>query len=95
MKNIYPNGFKMDYTTFLEFYQLQPELFDYKLKATTEIEKLNEIIKLNSINLNNVQNINECVSKIKGNTTLQINYTAIKFLKIRGVLTYKAVHNNV
>ena len=38
---------------------LEQELFDYKLKTTNEIEKLNEIIKYNSVNLNNVQNINE------------------------------------
>ena len=42
-----------------KYSSLQQELFDYKLKATTEMEKLNEIIKMNSINLNNVQNINE------------------------------------
>ena len=42
---------------------LQQEYFDYKLKAANEIQKLNEIIKNNSINLNNIQTINEKMKK--------------------------------
>ena len=38
---------------------LQQEFFEYKLKATNEIQKLNEIIKSNSLNLNNITNMNE------------------------------------
>ena len=38
---------------------LQQEFFDYKLKASNEIQKLNEIIRSNSINLTNFQNMNE------------------------------------
>ena len=39
--------------------QLSQEYFDFKLKSTNEIQKLNEIIKSNSQSLNNFQNINE------------------------------------
>ena len=42
-----------------KYTNLQQEYFDYKLKASNEIQKLNEIIKSNSINLENFQNINE------------------------------------
>ena len=42
-----------------KYSNLQEEFFDYKLRATNEIQKLNEIIKHNSINLNNFQNINQ------------------------------------
>jgi len=38
---------------------LQQEFFEYKLKATNEIQKLNEIIKSNSLNINSIQNMNE------------------------------------
>ena len=38
---------------------LQQEFFEYKLKATNEIQKLNEIIKSNSLNINNIQTMNE------------------------------------
>ncbi len=38
---------------------IQQEYFDYKLKATNEIQKLNEIIKSNSLSLNNYKDINE------------------------------------
>ena len=39
--------------------QLSQEFFDFKLKSCNEIEKLNEVIKCNSLSLNNFQNINE------------------------------------
>ena len=42
-----------------KYSNLQQEFFDYKLKASNEIQKLNEIIKSNSINLENFHNINE------------------------------------
>ena len=42
-----------------KYSNLQEEFFNYKLRATNEIQKLNEIIKHNSINLNNFQNINQ------------------------------------
>ena len=38
---------------------IQQEYFDYKLKASNEIQKLNEIIRSNSLNINNIQNMNE------------------------------------
>jgi chromosome segregation ATPase len=38
---------------------IQQEYFDYKLKSTNEIQKLNEIIKSNSLSINNYKNINE------------------------------------
>ena len=38
---------------------LNQEFFDFKLKSCNEIEKLNEIIKSNSLSINNFQNINE------------------------------------
>ena len=46
-----------------KFSILQQEYFDYKLKAANEIQKLNEIIKSNSISLNNMQNMNEKLKK--------------------------------
>ena len=39
--------------------QIQQEYFDYKLKSANEIQKLNEIIKSNSLSINNYKNINE------------------------------------
>ena len=39
--------------------QLSQEYFDFKLKSTNEIQKLNEVIKSHSQSLNNFQNMNE------------------------------------
>ena len=53
--------------------QLNQEFFEFKLKSCNEIEKLNEIIKSNSLSINNYQNMNEKmkqqISKIASDNT--------------------------
>ena len=70
--------------------QLNQEYFDLKLKSCNEIQKLNEIIKSNSLSLNNYQNMNQKmkqqISKISSDNT--------NIIQVFCDITYRSFHPN-